>query len=142
MYFPVSLLRTITSTISLFLVLVTGILLFFTIPTFGHQAIVIRSEAMEPALRVGDLAIVDTDTESLVPGEVIAVRLVPTSSDVTFVHRVIAVDGHGDQRRIVTKGDTRLTSDAPVSPDKVMGRVIAAVPYSRRSHVPERGPFE
>lgn len=129
MHFPVSLLRTVNSAISLFLVLVTGILLFFTIPKFGHQVIVIRSEAMEPSLRIGDLAIVDMDTESIVPGDVIAVRLVPTSPDVTFVHRVIAVDGHGDQRRIVTKGDMRPTPDAPVSPDKVVGRVIAAVPY-------------
>ena len=86
----------------------------------GWDAHAVVSRSMEPALRPGDLLLVDP-TSSIGPDEII---VFDTGRGAT-AHRVVErVDG-----RLVTRGDANPEPDSdPVSDDQVLGRARLVVP--------------
>lgn len=91
---------------------------------------VVQSSSMAPAISAGDLIIVDdTSAERIETGDVITFRDGGASSIVT--HRVVEVDGSGEQLRFVTKGDANDAPDSePVRPENVVGTVWFSVPLA------------
>jgi len=111
------------------LVAVTLILAFIVAPRVFSTDVplaVVASYSMEPALRLGDLIVVNgAKTPSV--GDVI-VYVSPTSG--LIVHRVIKVQETLRGTEFITKGDANLAPDAePVPAQRVKGRVDIVIPY-------------
>ena len=89
------------------------------------RPLVVRSGSMAPALPVGSLALAR-------PAEASQVRLGETVSWVNadgtrVTHRVVASEGHGPDRRLVTRGDANRATDRGAIGGEV-DRVVASVP--------------
>lgn len=97
---------------------------------FGYESFVVLSGSMEPALSVGDLAVVaPVRTESLMVGDIITYRQV-RRPDVLVTHRITAI-GLDEQGRLKfeTRGDANNTSDQVLVDSKsVLGRVAYSIP--------------
>jgi len=95
----------------------------------GYRPVVVRSPSMAPALRVGDVALLETvPASALRPGDV--VTLDDGRGD-TLTHRVRAVrpglEGRGVE--LETRGDANDTSERWWRPsDAPVGRVVGSVP--------------
>ncbi|MBK9179183.1 MAG: signal peptidase I [Acidimicrobiales bacterium] len=92
----------------------------------GWSPTVITSTSMEPALRVGDVVLVDpARADRLRPGQVITFRA--PESGALRTHRVVEVRG----QEVITKGDANGTQDqVPVALVDVVGRAVAVVPFA------------
>jgi signal peptidase I len=78
----------------------------------------VTSDSMRPLLRAGDaVAVQPIDPHALQPGEVIVVQ----RGGEWITHRLVAVDARGWH----THGDNTRYTDAVVSADHIVGRVIA-----------------
>ena len=86
---------------------------------FGFGAGVVLSGSMEPELSVNDLIIV-RKADGYSAGDVV----VYSSGRSSVVHRVVSAD----EKTVVTKGDANNTSDEPISPSDISGKVIASLP--------------
>lgn len=105
---------------------VTGSVAWVVIPALilGLHPTVVASGSMAPAIRVGDVVLIDRDPGERVPGEVIQFR--DTGGELTL-HRVVGVDGGGGYR---TRGDANGVHDHPPVPeDRVVGRAVMLVPW-------------
>lgn len=102
-------------------------------PTFvGYETFTVLSGSMEPAIKVGDLAVVQpVPTSQLGVGDIITYRT-PTQPDVLVTHRVLEVQRTEDGRyQFQTKGDANQVADLVlVEPGAVLGRVVYSVPYA------------
>lgn len=94
----------------------------------GAKPLVVESESMEPAIKVGDLVIVKpVDAETLVIGDTITFQ--PVSGDPTLVtHRIIEKTIGADGLQFTTLGDNNDEPDAPIIADQVNGKVIYTIP--------------
>ena len=83
---------------------------------------------MEPAIKLGDIAIVTpVGTNEVSVDDVIAFQ--QANMHVPFVHRVIEVRSEQDGLTFVTKGDANSRPDRdPVREDHVEGKVETVVP--------------
>jgi signal peptidase len=112
------------------LVMMAGGLLVAAVPVFGNKALIVRSGSMQPAINVGDLAVVRPGSGTgfvYKPGDVIAWR---GEGGVIVMHRVIDVKEKGQSLFYVTKGDANSEPDAAeVLSKDVIGRKILGVPY-------------
>ena len=99
---------------------------------FGFGAGVVLSGSMEPELGVNDLIIVRKADQYSV-GDVVVYR----SGRMSVVHRIVSADG----KTVVTKGDANNTTDDPISPSDISGRVIGAVPRAGAAVDFVRSPF-
>lgn len=91
---------------------------------YGTRPVYIKSGSMEPALPVGSLCLVDTKAErsTLRPGDII----VFSAGGMDIAHRIMEETKEGFR----TRGDANDSPDPGiVSPEKVKGKVIAALPY-------------
>jgi signal peptidase I len=97
---------------------------------FGYESFVVLSGSMEPALQVGDLAVVaPIRTESLMVGDIITYRQV-RRPDILVTHRIVNI-GLDEQGRLKfqTRGDANNTSDQVLIDSKsVLGRVAYSIP--------------
>ena len=94
----------------------------------GFKPFVVMSGSMEPVLKVGSLAYVNTRVS---PGELEKgdIGTFSTEEGKTVTHRVVLVDS--DAREFVTKGDANAQVDpAPVPFDRVVGKTVLGVPYA------------
>jgi signal peptidase len=94
----------------------------------GWQMQLVLSGSMAPAFDTGSvIAIRPVDPSSIVVGDVVTYSR-RTGPPVT--HRVVGIQGTGDDARLVTKGDANEDIDAgTVNPAAVVGETVAAVPY-------------
>lgn len=94
----------------------------------GMEAFVVQSGSMEPAYPVGGMVYVKpVDAEALQVGDVITFRL---TGDTRGTHRIVEILEEKGQLAFRTKGDANETADtAPVTPDRILGRVCFGVPY-------------
>lgn len=108
------------------LLFLIGLVLAGTAPTLlGFESFVVYSGSMEPALGVGDLAVVaPTKADEFRVGDIITYR--PAQQPTLLVtHRLVGI-GLGDQGRFAfqTKGDANNVVDqVMVAPEAVVGRV-------------------
>ncbi|MBE0648450.1 MAG: hypothetical protein IH596_11775 [Bacteroidales bacterium] len=85
--------------------------------------------SMNPLIIKGDLLTIEgINNEDLFPGEVVAF----VRRELLFIHRIIEV-GRSDGM-VLTKGDNLLISDALLSPEKIIGRVITTNGRSLTAH--------
>lgn len=94
----------------------------------GFKPFVVMSGSMEPALRVGSLAYVNTriGPDELGKGDIVTFG---TEDGKTVTHRVVLVDS--DTREIMTKGDANSQADPALVPfDRVLGKTVLCVPYA------------
>jgi signal peptidase len=109
---------------------VLAILLSAALPlALGARSMVVRSGSMTPAIRTGDVVVVDpiVPTEATV-GEIVTFKD-PDGSGRLLVHRVRAISRQGGQVAITTQGDANTTQEhwrVPV--DGTIGTVVYRVP--------------
>jgi signal peptidase len=116
--------RILASLLTLFVFLFAGL---FTLPKlFGIEPFVVMSGSMEPAIRTGAIAFVDTKAEDIQVGDIIAFRVSSGGEEAeTITHRVVKKAKEG----WVTKGDANRTEDAAaVLPDQLVGRCLFSIP--------------
>lgn len=116
--------RTLAALLSVLVLLFAGLL---TLPKLvGIEPYVVMSGSMEPAIRTGALAFVDTGAGDVREGDIIAFRVSSGEGEAqTITHRVIRRTGEG----WITKGDANRTEDAAlVSSDQLVGRYLFSIP--------------
>lgn len=88
----------------------------------GYSALSVASGSMEPALSVGDLAVIHQEEKYQV-GDVIAFW----DEGVLTTHRAVSEGSDG----FVTKGDFNNAQDArPVAAEQIAGRMVLAIPLA------------
>jgi signal peptidase len=124
--------------VSLALVLITVFLAgsFFPRVVFKNDTYVVSSGSMVPELKVGDLIVVDPryPLDEIEVGDVItylASNTVDQYEPTTIVHRVVSAEQNesGSRHEFVTKGDSNLSSDLPISDADVTGKVLYKIPF-------------
>ena len=92
----------------------------------GFKPVVVLSGSMEPALHVGDVAVLrPVDPDRLKVGDVITYR----AAGHLTTHRVIRIEEGQSGRAFYTKGDANKTADgAPVHSDSIVAMVFYSVP--------------
>ena len=121
----------IQTTVAAVLLVLVGALLAGAAPTLvGYEAFVVLSGSMEPALRVGDLAVVaPARPEQLRVRDIISYRT-PARPNVVVTHRLVGVS-RTDSGRLMfeTRGDANDSVDeVEVDGEAVLGRVVYAIP--------------
>lgn len=98
-------------------------------------ALAIASQAMNPTIKQGDLAIIQgVDARILKPGEIIAIKLTgPEESKYQLpseiVRRIVKITRSNNTELFMTKGDGNPANDPfSVTPSAVSGKVIGSVP--------------
>ena len=85
------------------------------------KPVVVLSGSMEPAIKTGSLAFIDTSDRTVFKGDVISFR----SGELLVTHRVIDVTDEGYR----TKGDNNDTADAGVVKDSsIEGKILFSIP--------------
>ena len=98
----------------------------------GGQTLWVISGSMDPAIPIGHYAITKpVDTDTLKSGDVITFEPDHDSTKgVPTLHRVNELIIHkGRLVALVTKGDANPTTDKPILPRQVTGKVLYTVPY-------------
>jgi signal peptidase I len=105
----------------------------------GYARVRVAGTSMLPAIRPADVLLVHAvDVTIVEPDDIILFQAGPR----LFAHRVVQAGFRGDQRVLVTRGDSHAHDDPPVAAAQVLGRVEgrlrngAAVPLGR---APRRG---
>ncbi len=91
----------------------------------GYRPLIVRSGSMEPALRVGDVVLVeDVEANQLKVGDVATLRD-PLEVTDTLTHRVRAISDNGQVVIVTTRGDANITDETFTMPrTAIVGRVV------------------
>lgn len=99
----------------------------FVFVVFGIKPLVFMSGSMSPTIPAGGVAFArSVPATDLRPGDIVSVF---TSEGARVTHRVVNVNGTGDRRILVLKGDANKTPDAETYPVTAADRVIWSIPY-------------
>ena len=102
-------------------------IIWFQTGLLGVQPHLISGVSMEPAIRVGDIAITrDISPEDVEVGDIVWFRR--GDSGTSIMHRVIEVEPAGGQPVFVTQGDNNNTPDKPIIAEQIEGEVVLIVP--------------
>lgn len=96
----------------------------------GYQSFVVYGASMEPAMGVGDLAVVaPVAAEQLQVGDIITYRR-SEQADLAVTHRITSIDVDASGSKFfATRGDANNSSDqVTVSDSTVLGKVVYRVP--------------
>jgi signal peptidase I len=106
--------------------LMSVIIVWFAVGAFPFQPSVVPTGSMIPAVYPGDVVIVaKTQVNNLKLGDIIEYH----RESIDIVHRIIAVQGEGEQRSYITKGDNNNAPDGePVPAKNVIGKVVFNIP--------------
>jgi len=101
-------------------------LLWFSLGLLPLFPSTVAGGSMSPALHLGDMVVASKVTpDTIREGDIIEFQ----QGEMRVIHRVVAIQGSGDSRQFITKGDANNIPDAsPVSPEQVRGKLIFAVP--------------
>ena len=86
---------------------------------FGYGGAVVLTGSMEPAIMADELIIVKACDDYAV-GDVVVFQ----EGSILVVHRIVAMD----EETVTTRGDANNADDAPMTPDRIRGKVIAHFP--------------
>lgn len=89
---------------------------------FGYTAFKVVTGSMYDAIDVGDIVIVKIKKEKdeFNKNDIIVFK----EENSIITHRIVEIDG----KNIITKGDANNTEDAPITREKVLGKVIKIIP--------------
>lgn len=117
--------------VSILIVVIEIVMILFLVLTkvsggvpslFGHSVYVIVSPSMTPELEIGDVIIARKyDGGELETGDV--VQYMGKSGDAKgkiITHKIISIEGEGEDRIIVTKGTANTQADQPITPAEVL----------------------
>ena len=90
---------------------------------FGVGVAVVESGSMEPVLSVGDVIVVRPQ-ESYAVSDIVVYQ----SGHSLVVHRIISINGEGEDAEIITQGDANNAPDAPITRDEIKGRLWTHIP--------------
>jgi len=100
-------------------------LIWFSSGLFYIYPSVIVSGSMTPAIRVGDIVLVERMPASAVRvGDIVQYR----RGDLVINHRVIGISGSGDHEVFITKGDANPAPDPPVAAQQIIGKDVFTIP--------------
>ena len=126
--FPV--LKTVSITVLLFLILLLGIIVIFTgsREIGGFRLYTVVSGSMEPSIPTGSLILTSRFPE-YIPGDVVTYRL-PSNYQTIVTHRIIEETARYDRPAFILKGDANDNPDPEVVPvTSIIGKYIIAIPY-------------
>lgn len=108
--------------------LISVVIVWFAVGVFPFRPSVIPTGSMIPVINPGDVVIVAKTSGSQVKlGDIIEYR--NPKENINIVHRVIEVQGDGDQKIFIAKGDNNNSPDIdPVPQQNVIGKVVLNVP--------------
>lgn len=120
------------------LILAAIFLAYIALPFFGNKALIIKSGSMSPAIKTGDLVVVNfqnaiSSPQSLpIPiygkGNVIAFKELK-NPNIIITHRVTSYVVKNNKVFYQTKGDANNTPDADLTPqESVLGKSIITIP--------------
>ena len=93
---------------------------------WGHEAVVVSSGSMEPAVMTGSIAYINHNDKEISAGKIMAFQLSETVP-YKVIHRIHIVNEDGTA---VTKGDANDTSDSPLlKKEQVIGSYLFSIPY-------------
>ena len=93
---------------------------------WGHEAVVVSSGSMEPAIMTGSIAYIDHNDRKIVAEKIMAFQISETVP-YKVIHRIHIVNEDGTA---VTKGDANDTADSPLlKNEQVIGSYLFSVPY-------------
>jgi signal peptidase I len=121
--------KVLYTTIIVCLVVIAGavVISIFEIPG-GFRLFTVQSGSMEPALKIGSLAIVKSQKD-YTQGDIITVKDLEQPKE-TITHRVVEVTNANDGVFYTTKGDANNAPDTEKrSKDIVLGKVLLSIPY-------------
>lgn len=115
--------------VSVVLVVLFGLVLGRLAPLTGRQSLIIGGPSMEPAIPLGAAVVVEpVAATSLMPGDVISVRL---TGGTTVTHRLSRVVSRDDGLWFETKGDANEEPDPALVPaTELLGRVAWTFPFA------------
>ena len=96
----------------------------------GHHMYIVLSGSMSPAFDTGSVIFVEPmEPEDIREGDIITYRGLGDSSLLT-THRVVGIEGSGQDLEFITKGDANDVNDPyPVPGENLVGKVAMFVPY-------------
>lgn len=94
----------------------------------GFDTYVVLSGSMEPEYKTGSLIYArEVEPQDVEIGDVITFQLADSETSVT--HRVVDIQGEGEELQFITKGDNNDDIDpSPVPADRLMGEVKFCIP--------------
>lgn len=103
----------------------------FVGPKFGWHVDTVYGGSMEPAIKLGSLAVIKpVEPETVSEGDIITFAA-PTENSVIITHRVTQVIDGESGLMFSTKGDANEEPDAYTVPaENVLGRVWISIPYA------------
>ncbi|MDY0142728.1 MAG: signal peptidase I [Bacteroidales bacterium] len=109
---------------ALFALILVVFMFVIIMQLLGHKSYAVLSPSMSPTINTNALVYVDvyddTQKQALVPSDIIAIE----TGGIPVMHRIVEIkDG-----KITTKGDANESLDAPITYDKVIGKVIFSIP--------------
>lgn len=109
---------------------VLTVLLAAVLPlAFGARSMVVQSGSMTPAIRTGDVVVVDPIAPATAEVGDIVTFEAPNGSGDLLVHRVRSIAREGDRVAVVTQGDANTTRERWTVPvDGTIGSVAYRVP--------------
>src|SRR3990167_6349544 len=110
----------------IFIILAIGFV-YIAAPIFCNSSLIVRSGSMQPAIGVGDLAVVKQQTDgNYKAGDIIAFK----SQDKIVSHRIIGLKTQNGKVFYQTKGDANKNGDPNlVAESEIIGKAYFRLPY-------------
>lgn len=100
-------------------------LLWFNLGMLGVQPAVVSGVSMEPSMEVGDLVLTrPVAARDLEVDDVVKFG----KQGVPVIHRIVQIEDTPQGQVFVTKGDNNNTTDDPILPGEIEGKVVFVVP--------------
>ena len=95
----------------------------------------VLGESMHPFIREGDpIHVEQCNPRDLSMGDIITFK----GDDLYLTHRVLWIVKNGNAIRLITRGDNEIAVDPPVSPNHILGKVVAIGRADRTLHLEAR----
>jgi signal peptidase len=122
--------KTVYAAFIIVLLAIAGLFLSTMLPIPGQTEIkIVKSGSMEPAIATGSVVVV-RPADSYAAGDVITFGR-DTRDEIPTTHRVIEVQGSGQNTVFITQGDANEERDPrPIALSEVIGKVFITIPYA------------
>ena len=104
------------------------IIIWFATGVFPIKPSLVPTGSMVPLINPGDVVLTaPVNTNTIKRGDIIEFR--DLKQNINIIHRVIEIEGEGQNRYFITQGDANSSPDAdPVSSQAVLGKTVFTIP--------------